>query len=246
MAYYLYRFRNNKNFKIVFFIIFVLMSVDVYFIHSAAPDLSPNASTFLAGGSLGHYMQMLILWMLPAYLFLASSCWFSIDEKTRYSSILAAKFEKRAYLKKYLLSVFISTFLLFFINFIINYLIVMIVQTGTYVPYESQGEIEVELQQANPVITNLYYIISSSIMIGVFAVFTSCISFVFNKIAFVFLLSFAVWLLLITGEYSIMLAFQPFSEYLLMDQIIIYAVVMTVLIISSIALYIYRVRKDEI
>lgn len=113
MKYYLYRLFHNQNFKMVFILLFIFMNIDLLILNYQMSDYHPDFSTFLAGGSLGHFMQMLVLWLLPIYLLLGESSWFIHDEKTRNSFILTTKFGKRKYIKLYLLNVFLSTFLLF-------------------------------------------------------------------------------------------------------------------------------------
>ena len=195
-------------------------------------------------------MQMLIMWLIPAYLMLTGASWFHIDEKNKTSTILASKFGKRKYLLEYLGSVFISAFLLFFLNLIINYVFSYILNYGnTYFASMTSVNEEKGLilwQYMHPMITNLIYMCTTSIMISLYAVFMSCLSLYFDKISFVFLLSFSLWLVLISGQYSILLTTQPFTEYSIYHQMKIYLACLFVLGISSYFLYRYRVKKDEI
>lgn len=255
MKYYLYRLKYNRNYKIVFILLFIFMTYDAVLLHTQMPTFDPNMGTFLAGAGMGHYMEKLILWLLPAYLILVAASWFLTDEKNRYSTILMTRFEKKKYLQNYLLHVFISVFLLFFLNFVLNYIVVHIVNYGgTYNAYIGSEDFakemmrlstDLRIQIQNPIICNFIYMITTATLFGIFAVFMSCLSLYFNKIAYVFLLSFAIWLIFCIGGYSILLACQPFNEYPLIFQAKLYGITVLGLLSVSVMLYVYRMKKDE-
>lgn len=252
MKYYWFRLKNNRNYKIVFILIFIFMNIDLLILNLQMNDYDPNHSTFLAGASFGHYAQMLILWVLPAYILLGASSWYSIDEKTKNSSILITRFGKKKYITKYLLSVFISSFFLIFINLLINYILALFINKGgtisafaqSWNDYSSIGDLQFQL--GNPILTNLIFIITTSFFIATFSVFISCLSFIFTKISYVFLLSFVLWLILITGNHSILLTFQPFTEYSFLHIGKIYISIVIILLIINLILSIYMVKKDDL
>lgn len=249
MRYYLYRVRHSLNYKIAFMIVFVFMNLDLMILKRQMPGLDPNFSTFLAGSSLGHYMQMLILWLLPAYLMLGVAGWFHIDEKNKTSSILTTRLGKKKYLKDYIISTFLTTFFLFFINFLINYAFAFLLNQGNVdAPMVADPEYghDLYLQLLHPILTNFIIIIMTSLFISVYAVFMGSLSFVFNKASYVFLLSFSLWFVLISGNYSILLAFQPFCEFSFTHLGSIYAITTILICMTSMILYILRVKKDEI
>lgn len=189
MKYYLYRLKYNRNYKIVFILLFIFMT---------------------------------------------------------YDAVL---------LQNYLLHVFISVFLLFFLNFVLNYIVVHIVNYGgTYNAYIGSEDFakemmrlstDLRIQIQNPIICNFIYMITTATLFGIFAVFMSCLSLYFNKIAYVFLLSFAIWLIFCIGGYSILLACQPFNEYPLIFQAKLYGITVLGLLSVSVMLYVYRMKKDE-
>lgn len=252
MSYYFNRLKHNRNYKIIFLVIFILMTLDILILNSQMENYDPNFSTFLAGSSLGHYMQMLILWLIPAYVLLGESSWFILDEKTKNSSILISKFGKRKYIIYYLLNVLFSTFILIFANLIINYIIVNIINHGgtisqfSYQGSDYSGIGNLQEQLDNPIIANIIFIITTSFFIALYAVFTSCLSFLFTKLSHVFLLSFALWFIIISGDYSILLAFQPFAEYSFQYIGKIYIILSIILMLSCLILSIYKVKKDAL
>jgi len=227
------------------------MTSDLIILNRQIPELFQyNQSTFLAGNSFGHYMQMALLWLLPVYLMLSTSSWFCIDCKNQTHKILILKFGKKKYLKFYLLTVFLSNFFVFFINFLINYLLAFIINnSGKFSPYGINFNLDgsdLALQLNHPIISNLIFIVITCLLIGIFSVFISCISFIFSKISYTFFVAMLIWLLLLTGDFSVMLIFQPFAEYSFSYIGKIFAFVSVGIVTLSVFLYNYRIKLDEI
>lgn len=249
MKYYYQRLKNNRQFKIAFILLFIFMNIDLLILNYQMPDYNPHHSTFLCGSSLGNYMQMLVLWLLPAYLLLGTSSWFIQDDKTKNSLILTTKYGKKTYLNQYLKTVFLSTFLLFFINFLINYLCAYIINYGE-IQYSMLGyeyiEPHLSIQYQHPFLTNIFFSLITSLFFSFYAIFIACISFIFPKLSYVLLLSFSLWLIFISGNHSILLACQPFCEYSYNYLFKIYMISTLIILTPSFLIYKFKVKKDEL
>jgi hypothetical protein len=213
----------------------------------------PSQSLFLVGNSEGHMMQILFLWFLPIYLLIMVCENYIQDVETGENKILILKLGKKKYFGSNLFISFISSFAVFFLSLLLNFIISFIInKDGTHNPsaYISQQLLEVRpmlaYQLSHPVITNLVFILISSLLVGILALTITSICFIFPSRKYAYFLSFILWFLLIMGSSSILLIFQPFTEYPFKHllKIILQTIILFSIIICS--SYFYKVKTDEI
>lgn len=218
--------------------------------------LIPNQSFFLVGNSEGHMMQILFLWFLPLYLLVMVGENYIQDVESGKNNILILKKGKKQYFKTSLLFSFTSTFIAVFLSLLINYILVCIINfNGTASPFDYSEQQLSQIKQFNPTlffelshptITNFIFILISSLISGLLGAVVTSICFIFPKRVYTYFSSFILWFLLIMGNSSILLLYQPFTEYSLQHLL---QILLQILIIFSGIIggsYFYKVKTDEI
>lgn len=70
MKYFKTRLMMDKRYWLMTLFFVIVINIDLLLIVKEREPFSGQFLTFLAGSSLGHYPQMALLWLLPAYLLL--------------------------------------------------------------------------------------------------------------------------------------------------------------------------------
>ncbi|MCY8935671.1 hypothetical protein [Peribacillus frigoritolerans] len=254
MNFNFYRLLTNKKSLFIILLIVFYPIIDLILLNYQWKEkFIPNQSVFLVGNSEGHMMQILFLWFLPIYLLIMVCENYIQDLSSGENNILILKLGKKKYFGSYLLFSFISsfsvTFLSLFFNFILSFIINM---DGLQNPsaHISQKLLDLKpllaFQLHHPTMTNLTFILISSFLVGILAVTITSICFIFPSRKYAYFLSFALWYLLIMGNKSILLIFQPFTEYSFSHLLHIF--LQTIILFSCIICtsYVYKVKTDEI
>ncbi|EAG4503481.1 hypothetical protein CBM20_01850 [Listeria monocytogenes] len=254
MSYYVSRLRSDKLFLISVLLLVVFINIDLYVLIVQKSNYSAMLSTFLTGNSLGHYAQMLVLWIAPVYVLLGPASWYSNDYKCGNDKVLITRYGKKKYVQSNLLMTFISSAVTMILLLTSNLISAMILfSQNKLTPFGSNpaefmeyGIDDLTLQLNHQVVTNIVYIVVFSFIYGLLNVLFLSMSFIFIKKSITFFGAMAVWFLCTTGDYAITLAFQPFTEYSMEFQG--YIVGAFFILVSCICgcLYLYKVKSDEL
>lgn len=254
MKSHIYRIFNSKKSIFIFIIIIAIPLIDIAQIYITEKQYSikyhPAFAFFLGGMTRGHAMQILLLWFLPIYLLILFADDGIQDSETGYRKILISKMGKKVYLIEKILTAFIVSFITIFIALFINFLIVYVLfNGGTY----NNGLSDINIPQnllytlsmANPFVTDIIYIFVASFISGLCGIVCASVSFFFNERKYAYTAAFFLWFLLVLRKDSLMIIFQPFTEYDFDVVLPIIGIVILVFITLPIILFIYEVKYNE-
>ncbi|AXC55055.1 DUF2705 family protein [Bacillus subtilis] len=244
MKSHIYRIIKNKLTIIIFTIIILIPCVDISLLLVTNTNYHPAFAFFLSGTSVGHASQMILLWFLPIYFLLLCSDDSIQDYKTGYYHILISKVGRKKYCLEKIFTSFVVSFLTMFSSLLINFLLVQI--------FFFKGTFKNDLDQikfpdnslytfsmAHPYVAIMLFSIICCIMSGFVGALGSSLSLFFRNKKYAYPASFFIWFLLILKKNSLMLLFQPFTEYgfNVLFPILCLSIFIFLVIISSIILY---------
>ncbi len=204
-------------------------------------------------------MQILFLWFLPIYLLIMVSEYYIQDVASGSNTVQIVKVGKKKYFTNQLLFSFLVAFTVMLLALLVNLALAFILNhnsvqdpttssLGLYRKYIPQHP---ELAYGYFMLThqalaNLISILLASFLSGIAAVGLTALCFLFPKRVYAYFLSFALWILLITGKHSLLKAIQPFNEYpwtQLLTNVLLFLILVALLTLSSL---IYKVKSDEL
>lgn len=221
MLYYLKRLCNDK-FKLFVMLVFVsipFFEILVYLrnIKLGLSVTQPEFAVFLAGNTAGygHLLQGIALWFLPLYLLILNVEDILQDARSGNRNILVMLWGKKKYMKINMVKGFFVSFALVFITLMINYFMVhLIFRGGTHSPYnviDANGFMKWSI--LHPQITNLGYMIVTSLLAGISGCVAALLSIACPKRQVVYPVVFLLWFVPCILKKSLMFLTQPFTEY---------------------------------
>ncbi|EOH95785.1 hypothetical protein UAY_03211 [Enterococcus moraviensis ATCC BAA-383] len=225
MEYFFKRLFSDRRSNFIFLLFFVLMLIDVFMLYKSFGGYAPNYSTFLAGNSEGHYAQMLLLWLLPVYLVFGASYWSLSDFNSGNLLSIMIRKDRKYYWKVYNQVNFFYGFCLMFLSAVINYgAVTIIFRKEKAVPFMvehsiSVGDFQTLLHNSilwelsHPGLSNWIHIIMGAVITGCMSVIISTVNIFTKSIYYTVFIVISIWYLLISITPSIMVSFQPFTEY---------------------------------
>ncbi|MGW8428286.1 hypothetical protein ACWGJQ_22830 [Peribacillus simplex] len=254
MNSYYYRLTNNKKTKIIVFCIVAIVIIDIFILigNVSSSWIVPHLATFLAGSSLGHMMQMILIWFLPIYLLIMCADSYIQDYRTGYRYVVATKKGRFSYYKTMLFGNMSFSFLVMVCCLLLNMAIAYMV----FMNGEFNMGLSPDLSPENPLYTlaNVMPAVSNVVYIIIFGFFTSLcagmatvLSWCFPDIKYTYPLSFVIWFSQILGlNHSLAMIFQPFNEVNFGDFFFIFFK-STILFLAIITVgFIYKVKSDEV
>ncbi|WP_432225080.1 hypothetical protein ACRPMQ_01960 [Lactiplantibacillus argentoratensis] len=252
MKYFKTRLMMDKRYWLMTLFFVIVINIDLLLIVKEREPFSGQFLTFLAGSSLGHYPQMALLWLLPAYLLLGPGRWYLQDIKVGQINLLITRMRKPQYLQQLLRTSFISVAASALFALLLNYgLALLLFQNGSgnsyrMSDYQDGSDPFLYWQLLHPVLANLLTILLTAMILGLFAMAIIALSFMFKKISYVFGLSMVAWFIPISTNYSILSVLQPFQETTLTAQLMILLVYVIVLLGVICVGYGTEVHRDEL
>lgn len=219
------RLKKSKFFLICNIILLIFPSLEILqiFMHinkgGSVPE--PLYAFFLAGYSNFGMLQSILFWFLPIYLMLLVADDSIIEFKTGYYNIIASKCTKRVYCLEKVVTSFIVSFLTIFFALLFNLLLVcLFFHNGTYNIYEGldmKDNTFFGVCLNHPFITDIFYLILVSLIAGICGSLGAACSLFFKDKKYAYVVTFAMWFILVIQKKSLMLLLQPFNEYPLSD-----------------------------
>ncbi|WP_249596370.1 hypothetical protein [Peribacillus frigoritolerans] len=254
MNSYYYRLTNNKKTKFIVICIVAIVIIDIFILIGNVLEswIMPHLATFLAASSLGHMMQILLIWFLPIFLLIMCADSYIQDYKTGYRYIVATKKGRYSYYKTMLLGNMSFAFLVMVGCLLLN----MIIAYFVFMNGEFDMGLSPDLSPENPLytfnnkmpaVTNVVYIIIFGFYTSLCAGMATVLSWCFPDIKYTYPLSFVIWFSQILGlNYSLAMIIQPFNEVTLEAFILIFFR-STILFLAVITVgFMYKVKSDEV
>lgn len=247
------RLKKNRFFLICTIILLFFPSVEIIqiFLHinkgGSVPE--PLYAFFLAGYSNFGMLQSILFWFLPIYLMLLVADDSIVEFKTGYYNIIMNKCTKRSYCLEKVVTSFVVSFLIIFFALLLNLLLVsLFFSSGTYNIYEGldlTGNSFFEACLKHPFITDILYLILVSLIAGICGSLGAACSLFFKDKKYAYVVTFAMWFILVMQKKSLMLLLQPFNEYPLSDLLEI-LISYLVIFFGSIAILLKCEIKNEV
>lgn len=205
---------------------------------------------YLTGNNagIGHVFQTVILWFLPLYLLviLAEDC--IVEHKIGYKNILISKCGKKKYIKTHLKKSFIIGFLIVFCGIMFNLLLVHITFWGAIedkgIVLDAESNLLSWLYQY-PLLANIVFGIIVAWCAGLISAVGTMVAIVFHDRKLVYSITMVIWLVPVMMKKSLMLLFQPFSEYDIDTLLPIFFGVSIAYIVIILALYGKEVTNEK-
>lgn len=180
----------------------------------------PDYAFFLTCNSagIGHVFQTLFLWFMPLYCLLLTADDCMMDHELHYNNILISKVGRKAYMKQHLLKSWIVSFGLVAFALLFNLLLCHILfQGGVFNPYGEDNSISAFYQWeiAHPLLTNIGFSVVTAFVCSLISVVGTITSILFEQKKIVYGITMILWVIPFLQEKSLMLLFQPHSEYVL-------------------------------
>ncbi len=253
MSYYFSRILNNKIKLSLILLIFLFPVLDIIMtlidIHNGASAINPDLAAFL-GNIIFQGLQKLLLWYLPLLLAIIVSDDCIEDFMLGYKNLLISKWGKKKYFSINMMKSFIVSFLVIFIPLIFNLLMTQITFAGgTYNLFSLDDIKSIPAMNAafqNPMLTNIIYILFTSVFSGFLGMGSTAISISFHNRFIVYPIVFILWYIPSMLNTSIISAFQPFTEYSMLS---VMSVIIFVLIINLLAVafaFVKVVKYDQL
>jgi hypothetical protein len=257
MRYSAFRLTNDWKFVAVIVILSIIMIADIFLVNYHWDNyFSPIESSFLPSNSEGHIPQKLVFWLLPIHLLLLPPSWHVTNVRTCYDRLCIARMSKKKYLRTCLLSSFVLSSIAILIPLLANLFLAFVLnKEGAYSSNDllvmanpntlsSLGAIS-RLEATSPMFGIISSMAYTSFFFGVFGVFLCAMSFVFSKLRYLFFIALLLWFVFISGGHSILLVFQPFTEYSQEFRLGLLAIYSGALLAASYILYRCKVNADE-
>ncbi len=264
----LYRVWKNKRILFITLFFLFISIIDIYFVwynsylgpvaggtnfkYELVPH--PAFAAFLSGASEGHIGQMLIIWLLPIYLMFMMGDSYINERKYGYSSFRQSRIERNCMLKIDLIISFLFSFVMILLILLLNFILAVIIFHGgknfndlqTYVGTKYIGKVD-SFQLMHPYNAYFVYTLMFSIITGLFSMICRAITWLVPNYAFVYPLSFFVWMIFIISPFNLGSLVQPFTgEFDLGKSLISGMLLLVVTITFVVSGYIKRARYDEI
>lgn len=185
-----------------------------------APAYFPDYCSFLSCNTVGvrHALQSIYLWLLPLYLLFIFSNDCIWDFESGYINVLQSKMSKKTYIIKNMRKSFWGASGIVFGGLILNLITVHIIfygATGDKYGEDFTTDAFGMFEMDHRLITNIIFILICSVVAGIVSMAGTMLSITVKNIKIVYSCIFVLWLLLVLKRKSIVLLFQPYSEYYL-------------------------------
>lgn len=204
-------------------LLFPILEIIYYFwdiLKMGGSVLKPDYAFFLACNTvgIGHFFQAVFLWLMPLYcLFLcADDC--IEDYITGYKNMLISRLGRKKYVDMHLRKSYILTFCIISCSLLLNLLLVHIVfYGGQHSPYSDELVTShfYQWEADNPFLANLLFIFMTAFISGLISMVGTMAGIVLHNKKMAYGITMLLWGIPFLQKKSLMLLFQPHSEYVL-------------------------------
>ena len=211
-----------RVFLLVVLLFFPSLEIFVYLynITTGDPVLIPDYAFFLNCNTtgIGHVFQSVFLWFMPLYCLILASDDCIEDYVLGYKNILVSKIGRKEYIISHLKKSFVVSFLLVAGSLLINLVLVHIVfYGGQYSPYSDELIMSdfYQWEVDYPFLTNLLFTLVTAFVTGMISMVGTVLGIVVHNRKLVYGITMLLWMIPFLKKKSLMLLFQPHSEYVL-------------------------------
>lgn len=223
-----------KNWRFIFFATLIILVPEIDLLiqlksqieagfDTAKFILNPAEVSFLASNSIGHYGQMVLIWLLPLILLNLYTDHQVSEVKNGYlNATLIRNSRKKFYQTKLALSAIIPAFLVL-LSLVINFLIALLIWHGGKDFSGMEDELQqlkvikpfqlLVLQMEHTYSTVVIYIFIFTLSVAIFGMVTQAIVFMFPNYYIAYPFAFLLWIIQVMSPYSSTYFMQPFIEY---------------------------------
>ncbi|MDD7388750.1 MAG: hypothetical protein PUG60_03650 [Lachnospiraceae bacterium] len=221
----------------------------IYCIYLGGYVYQPDFAFFLTCNSIGfgHLFQSIYFWFLPLYLLIlvAEDC--LEDFKTEFRNALIVRIGKKKYILNHIRKGFLTSSVTVLTGLLFNLLLVHIVfEGGVYNPYVdiNYGSF-FEWQVGHPLAADIVFSCAAALIAGMAASAGVMLAIVFHDRKIVYPALMVTWFVFFLQKDSIMLVFQPFSEYGIAELLPVAVTVICFYFLLSAGLYIWEVFLEK-
>lgn len=178
----------------------------------------PNYAFFLTCNStrVGHVFQSVFLWFMPLYCLLLCTEDCIEDYATGYKNILVSRIGRKAYVSQHLKKSFTVVFFVVVASLFLNLVMVHIVfYGGQFSPYDDEMVLSRFYQWETdlPLAANILFLLVTAFACGLISVAGTMMGIAFHSRKLVYGITMLLWFIPFFQKNSIVLLFQPHSEY---------------------------------
>lgn len=223
-----------------------------YHYHLASRNvLHPAMAGFLSGSSIGHFGQMLYMWILPLYSLLIYSDFYIQEKKLGLNNAILTRVAKKRLVMTRLNASFVLMSGITLISLLLNYFLAIIIFHGGTSFQGLEQTVKgahrlFVISMAHPYAAYLIYLVVFAVMAGFYAVFCTSLSFLLAQYRWVYPLALLIWIGQFILPNSLSYVFQPFIEYGWSRIIPALALFFVLVIGTALGTYLHWSRADEI
>ena len=219
--------------------------------HLGLETYAPMYATFQSlPGIAFHITHRIYMWFMPLYLLLKFSEPVIEDAETHMVNCLACRIGRRGYVTHNLSNSFACSFSLILAAMLINLALCSIVfRGGAFMgidPDDSPENLLYVISNAHPLIANLIFAVVTAFISALICTVGTAVALAVPDRKIVYGVSLLMWFIPVASRKSLMLLFQPFSEYGFGDLIPLFAVVTLSYIAIVAASVFWRSRYETI
>lgn len=162
--------------------------------------------------------QFLFLWVMPLYALVLTCDDCLEDYKTQYSHVMMSRIGKKRYIHTHMAKSFLYMFFLTASALLLNLLLChLLFSEGAFNSFgeDFRPDAFYQWEKAHPLLTNLLFTVIVSFFSGFIAVVGVMSAVLFQNRKLVYGITMMFWFVPTLQEKSLMLLFQPHSEYVL-------------------------------
>ena len=213
----------------------------------------PCFASFVSASHIGRLPQILMTWVFPLYPLFAYADSFVIQKQCGYYNVLLTKMNRKSVVSSRLATAFLIPFIVVMIALVLNFAVASIVfkgGTSFAVPEEALRRGDVEglsaLALLHPYSTYIIHILVFSLVIGLYGMFCAAVTFFVPKYIVLYPVIFFVWISMMNLPYMIFSVMHSFTTYNVREMIISSIYYTLLVLLTTVAAYIYKVKCDEL
>jgi len=224
ISYLILRLWKSPVKKLLYCIIIFYPTLEVIFyvrdVLRGGSVFIPDYAFFLTCNSVGvgHMFQAVLLWFMPVYCLLLTADDCINDYKTGSKNILVLKSGNKVYVKSQLIKSFFCTFTMVIVALLVNLIMVHIIfYGGKFDPYDDGVYVSdfYQWEVDFPLLANILFSLITAFFCGLISMVGTINAICIKDRKIVYGLTMLMWFIPFLKEKSMMLLFQPHSEYVL-------------------------------
>lgn len=215
--------------------------------------LHPCFASFISASHIGRLPQILMVWAFPLYPLFSYADSFALQKQCGYYNILLTKTERKKVICSRLTAAFLIPFLVTLVVLLLNFGVANVIFRGgtSFTGLETaleRGRVSglLRISLLHPYVVYMAHILVFSLVTGLYGVFCAAVTFFIPKYTLLYPVVFFVWFSLLNLPYVILSIMNSFSEYPIREMIVSSFYYIAMVVATTVAAYIYKVKCDEL